>query len=100
MKKASPEPPPLEVLSSHEDAEYEKHVSFIQRSFDSKKWSMGAMMTLLEETAEQRRRWIRDENPSVSAVLEKFPCLMDPKVVCVCTCVRVTVSVVHSQQLH
>jgi hypothetical protein len=65
--------------------EYEKHITFLQRSFHSRKWSMASMFTLLEDTAEQRRHWIHDENPSVSLILEKFPCFIDPRIVSVYT---------------
>ena len=44
----------------------------------SKKWSYAGILALLEETAELRRSWIREESPSVSKVLEKFSCFTDP----------------------
>ena len=47
----------------------------------SKKWSLASMLTVLEETAELRRTSIREENPSVSEILEKFPCLSDSRIV-------------------
>lgn len=68
--KSSPAIPVLAVQSGSDTAQYDKHVSFIQRSFQSKKWSMPSMLTLLEETAEQQRSWISDETPSVTEVLE------------------------------
>ena len=67
--------------SASDTAEYDRHVSFLQRSFMSKKWSLASMLTVLEETAELRRTWIREENPSVSEILEKFPCLSDSRIV-------------------
>ena len=42
---------------------------------------MASMITLLEETSEQQRAWIRDGTPSVAQMLEKFPCLSDPQIV-------------------
>ena len=85
VKKASSEASTLAV-SSDDDGEYDKHIGFLQRSFQSNKWSHGSMLVLMEETAEHRRRWIRDESPSVQLVLEKFPFLADPRVVSVYTC--------------
>lgn len=84
MKVSIPETPPSTSPSASDTAEYERHVSFLQRSFHSKKWSMTSMLTLMEDTAERRWSWIRCENPSVSIVLEKFPCLTDPRMVRVC----------------
>ena len=69
------------VPSASETAEYERHIEFLQQSFESKKWSLASMLTLLDETACLRRALIRDENLSVLQILEKFPCLADPKIV-------------------
>ena len=63
VKKVSFEASVLEVLSDSEDLESEKQVSFLQQSFYSKKWSMGSILTLLEETADQSQLWIHDVNP-------------------------------------
>lgn len=60
---------------------YERHVEYLQNSYASKKWSVVNMMTLLEQTAYQRRKWIFDESPSISEILEKFPCFADPRIV-------------------
>ena len=69
------------AVTSSDSAVYERHLEYLQRSFNSKKWSVLSMVTLLQETAEQRRSWITNENPPVKLILEKFPCLADPKVV-------------------
>jgi hypothetical protein len=74
-----PSPTPASPSAS-DTAEYDRHVSFLQRSFMSKKWSLASMLTVLEETAELRRTWIREENPSVSEIFEKFPCLSDSRI--------------------
>ena len=54
----------------------------------SKKWSYAGILALLEETAELRRSWIREESPSVSEVLEKFPCFTDPRIVSIDNCTQ------------
>jgi len=60
---------------------YERHVEYLQNSYASKKWSVVNMMTLLEQTAHQRREWIFNESPSISEILKKFPCFADPRIV-------------------
>lgn len=62
-------------------AEYEHHIQFLQRSYASKKWSVSSMITLMEQTADMRREWVQRDEPSVSQLLEKFPCLADPRIV-------------------
>ena len=69
------------IVSPIDQEGYERHLEHIKRSYNSKKWSVPNMAILLEETAIQRRSWITNENPPVKLVLEKFPCLADPKVV-------------------
>ena len=80
-KVASPHASPVAVQSDSNIAEYERHISFLQRSFQSSRWSMGSVMTVLADTAQQRRHWIQERSPSVSLILEKFPCFADPRVV-------------------
>lgn len=70
-----------EEPSSSLVAEYERHIQFLQRSYASKKWSVSSMITLMEQTADMRREWVQKDEPSVSQVLEKFPCLADPRIV-------------------
>ena len=65
-------------------AEYEQHINYIKKSYSSQKWSIASMSQLLQETAEERRRWIREDCPSVKDVLLKFPCLAEPKLVSSC----------------
>ena len=67
-------------------AEYERHIQYIQHSYSSKKWSFASMVTLMEQTADRRREWITTEGPSVKEVLEKFPCLADPRIVRIIIC--------------
>ena len=81
IKMSVPETPPSTSPSASDTAHYERHVSFLQPSFHSNKWSMASMLTLMEDTAECRRSWIHDENPSVHIILEKFPSLTDPRIV-------------------
>ena len=75
--------------SCSDAVEYEQHVSYIQRSFASQKWSLSSLSQLLQETAKERRRWIVEDLPTVAEVLLKFPCLTEPKLVsfrkCTCT---------------
>lgn len=67
--------------SASETAEYERHIEFLKTKYQSKKWSLPSMLTLLEQTSQQRQLWIKNEKPSVKMVLEKFPCLMDSRIV-------------------
>ena len=66
------------TLGSDDLNAYERNLQFLQQSFHSKKWSVSSMTVLLGDTAKQRRHWIATP---VKAILEKFPCLSDPKVV-------------------
>ncbi len=68
-------------LSASDLAEYEQHVKHLKKTYMSQKWSLTSMQGLLEQTATIRQRWIRDEIPPVRQVLEKFPCLKEPKLV-------------------
>lgn len=65
-------------------AEYEQHINYIKKSYSSQKWSIASMSQRLQETAEERRRWIREDCPSVKEVLLKYPCLAEPKLVSSC----------------
>lgn len=67
--------------SASDKAEYERHIEFLQNKYKTKKWSLPSMLTLLQQTANQRRLWIKNENPTVKMVLDKFPCLADSKIV-------------------
>ena len=67
--------------SVSDTAEYQRHIEFLQTKYNSKKWSLSSMLTLLQQTGMQRNYWIRNENPTVKMVLDKFPCLADSKVV-------------------
>ena len=71
----------VQAPSESDIAEYTRHIEFIRRSYQSKRWSQKSMITLLQQTAKQRRSWIKNECPSVKDVLKDFPCLADPKLV-------------------
>ncbi len=75
LKTASVQP------STSDVAEYEHHIKHLQKCYKSKKWSVTSMILLLEQTAVLRRKWIQDECPIVKEVIEKFPCLTEPKLV-------------------
>jgi hypothetical protein len=73
---------PTAVQPSTSDIdEYEQHIKYIQKCYASKKWSVTSMTLLLEQTAVLRRKWIQEECPIVKEVIEKFPCLTEPKLV-------------------
>ncbi len=57
-----------------DDETYNRHVNFLKQSFNSSKWSLASIASLLEETSSQRRWWISNQKPSVETVLETFPC--------------------------
>ncbi len=46
-----------------------------------KKWSVASMLSLMDLTAQWRRKWIKETGPSIQAILQTFPCLADPKLV-------------------
>ena len=69
------------VPSASDEAAYDRHVKHLQKIYDSQKWSVSRLMSLMEETAVVRRQWITSECPSVKTILEKFPCLKEPKIV-------------------
>ena len=99
-QKAGIEVPPAAKRSKHEtkecavkpsasdEAAYDKHVKHLQKSYFSQKWSVASMISLLEETAVQRRQWIMNECPPVKSILEKFPCLKEPKIVSCSICTQ------------
>ena len=78
--KASTSSTVVEPPSASDDAEYKRHIDFIQRSYHLK-WSHASMLALLKQTAKQRRSWIKTKCPSIKDVLTTFPCLADPKLV-------------------
>ena len=78
MKK---EPASDPQQSASADAEYEKHVGFLQRSYKSKKWSVASMASLMDQMAQKRRDWIHNDGLSVKDILEQFPCLSDVRIV-------------------
>lgn len=80
-KKSSGEESPVSTQGSDDPNTYERNIEFLQRSFHSKKWSVASMVVLLNETAKQRRKWIKTETPPTKLILEKFPCLSDPQIV-------------------
>lgn len=77
---------PIQSVSGGQSdvAQYEKHVAFLQKSYASKKWVLSTMLTILDETAVIRRKWIEEDHPSVSQVLLKFPCFEDSRIVSIC----------------
>ena len=62
----------------HSD-EYERHIKELKRQY-SGKWVLSSLLSL-NVTEANRRHWIEIEIPPVTAVLEKFPCLVEPSVV-------------------
>ena len=70
--------------SASDKAEYERHTEFLRMKYQSKKWSIPSILTLLQQTADMRRMWIKSENPTVKTVLDKYPYLADPKIVSLC----------------
>jgi hypothetical protein len=69
------------TLSLSDIEEYNEHCKHLQKVYYSHKWTEVGMATLLEETAAQRTKWILQESPTVAVILEKFPCLKEPKLI-------------------
>ena len=72
---------PSSSTSSSSMADYNLHIGHLKKSYSSGKWSIASLSLALGETAIQRRHWISQANPSVKDILDKFPCLKEPKLV-------------------
>jgi hypothetical protein len=70
-----------EVVTESDLAEYRRHVTYLQQTYQSKKWTLSGMQLLLEQTSKQRTSWIHNDSPSVKEVLDVFPCFADPQIV-------------------
>ena len=62
-------------------AEYEQHIKYIMKTYSSQKWSFSSLDSLLDATSTLRRKWIKEDCPTVKEVLLKFPCLREHKLV-------------------
>lgn len=73
-------------------AEYGQHINYIKKSYSSQKWSIASMSQLLQETAEERRRWITEDCPSVKDVFAEISLFDRAKAcefmhaACACSC--------------
>ena len=95
MPKATPEMPNVQSPTlefdkpltsalapiASDSSTYEAHLAHLQKSYTSGKYTISSVQIILEETAETRRQWIKEERPSVTDIVEKFPCFKDPKFV-------------------
>lgn len=63
---------------------YELHLSQLHKQL-SKKTKKASLLSLMAETAANRRKWIIEEKPTISDVLSKFPILQEFDVVCFCS---------------
>lgn len=69
------------VRSASDTAEYHHHIDFIKCSYRSKKWLQSCnMFGRLQQRAQLCRNWIANECPSVTDVLDSFPCLANPRI--------------------
>lgn len=82
-KKRKLEVPPqnTEQPTASDLAEYEEHCQHLNKVYESHKWTVAGMTTLMEVTAKQRSMWIKEESPTVTSILQKFPCLQEPTLV-------------------
>lgn len=85
-KKRKVEVPSLEEPSPSDIAEYDENCKYLQKVYSSQKWTEVGMATLLEETADQRNKWITKENPTVAVIRDRFPCLQEANLVSICNC--------------
>lgn len=95
--------PAVATFTDSDIAEYKQHVDYLKHTYNSKKWSLSGIKMLLEQTSQQRKAWIKNENPTVKALLDTFPCLADPRIlglrtihifiVCVCVYLHNCVSI-------
>ena len=53
------------------------HLNQLQRQCSKSTKNKASIKSLMEETATCRRKWIVQERPTISAVIEKYPPLKD-----------------------
>ena len=83
--EASIKEEPTLSLTFSDIAEYNEHCKHLQKVYSSHKWTEVGIATLLEETAAQHTKWILQESLTVAVILDKFPCLKEPKLVSIHT---------------
>ena len=80
--KAPPEKKARMEVHVEDEPGYNRHVEYLQQLYSSKKASLNSIFAILEQTGQQRRKWIfSDSPPSVKEIMEKFPCFNDPRIV-------------------
>ena len=70
--------------TADEDDDYESDLCTEWKKGKNKR-SQALIRELLEKTARCRRRWITQENPLVSEVISRFPCLRNSRLVRIIT---------------
>ena len=68
-------------LTASGKAELNLTIDYMQKSYNTDKWTVTAAVHMLEQTALYRKQWITDESPTVKEILEKFPCLKETQLV-------------------
>jgi len=58
-----------------DDHTYERHLKALDKASSKTAKNNEAIISLLRETAPNRQRWIVEERPQVSTVLQKFEAL-------------------------
>jgi hypothetical protein len=66
------------MTTPSQEEEYQRNKLKLKQLYDSNKWSLTGMKSLMSETFEIRRQWICTENPTVEIILSEFPCLKEP----------------------
>lgn len=61
--------------------DYEDNIQKLKEEWASSSRSKKLMKKLMKATYASRRHWVTQENPTVTMVLETFPCLAMPKFV-------------------
>ena len=61
---------------------YDLHLSQLHKQLSKKTKNKASLLSLMAETAANRRKWIIEERPTVSDVLNKFPTLQEFDMVC------------------
>jgi hypothetical protein len=88
------------MTTPSQEEEYQRNKLKLKQLYDSNKWSLTGMKSLMSETfggyythtvqyvftfiiciVEIRRQWICTENPTVEIILSEFPCLKEPDLV-------------------
>ena len=62
-------------LEQQDEQDYQECVDKLHRQLEKERPKRKTVKRLMKVTFAGRRQWIKDEQPAIATVLEKFPCL-------------------------